>query len=256
MSSKLLCACGKEHGAAEPLVITITACPNKKHHSHKPTAQSTPKKPFTSHGSSATPGDHTQRKNDKAAGNASEEPSNHILVCEDEGVTIPSKSAKKPLIDNSTFCDLDGESSPSTADKGTTKGQSEKQKEKESSLKGRETNDTIFDPRRLFESEEDILENTTVSKKGSGVDNSKTTAEDRPSKIRWESERMDDKRSPGSGSSSRDKTNIFPSDMLMKLPILLPRYHGPGCAMEVDVMEKHDQNCRLVSTLIYIVGLA
>lgn len=28
-----------------------------------------------------------------------------------------------------------------------------------------------------------------------------------------------------------------------KLPLLPPRYHGPGCAMEVAVLEKHEQNC-------------
>lgn len=38
------------------------------------------------------------------------------------------------------------------------------------------------------------------------------------------------------GSSSQAETK--------QLPSLSPRYHGPNCAMEINVLEKHEQTCR------------
>lgn len=277
MSSKLLCACGREHGTEEPLVITITACPNKKHnhHLHKPSAPSSSKKPyaFVECPAHRVPGDNSQRKTDRAAGNESAEPSNHILICEDGGVALPSTTTEKPLIDNSTLCDLDNErdkSNRGTVTKETNEEQPqretneqpqevtnkdqsqtatgtanpEKEKDKGPSSGNGEANDTFFDPSHVF----DLADLNTSSRIVEPPDSEKSLSIDNTSStIRWESDGNDDKRSPKSGPSAMDKSKILPSDIQLKLPILLPRYHGPGCAMEVDVMEKHDQNCRLVS---------
>ncbi|XP_050517439.1 uncharacterized protein LOC126892050 [Diabrotica virgifera virgifera] len=35
-----------------------------------------------------------------------------------------------------------------------------------------------------------------------------------------------------------------PSTAALQLPHLIPRYHGPGCALEVCVLEKHDFSCK------------
>lgn len=35
-------------------------------------------------------------------------------------------------------------------------------------------------------------------------------------------------------------------DTRFKLPVLPPRYHGQRCAMEINVLEKHNQKCRWI----------
>lgn len=35
-----------------------------------------------------------------------------------------------------------------------------------------------------------------------------------------------------------------PNQSELKLPVLPHRFHGPGCAMEIDILEKHDGKCR------------
>ncbi|KAG5872275.1 hypothetical protein JTB14_029937 [Gonioctena quinquepunctata] len=44
--------------------------------------------------------------------------------------------------------------------------------------------------------------------------------------------------------SAKPKIIDFPSNLVLKLPYLSSRYHGPGCAMEISVLEKHDEKCR------------
>ncbi|XP_072399468.1 uncharacterized protein [Diabrotica undecimpunctata] len=41
----------------------------------------------------------------------------------------------------------------------------------------------------------------------------------------------------------KDVSVNAPSTALLQLPLLTPRYHGQGCALEVCVLEKHDSNC-------------
>nr|XP_023028268.1 uncharacterized protein LOC111516334 [Leptinotarsa decemlineata] len=41
----------------------------------------------------------------------------------------------------------------------------------------------------------------------------------------------------------KKKLQNFPSDASLKLPTLASRYHGPDCAMEINVLEKHGKKC-------------
>ncbi|XP_057672239.1 uncharacterized protein LOC130903892 [Diorhabda carinulata] len=42
---------------------------------------------------------------------------------------------------------------------------------------------------------------------------------------------------------TKDISINAPSTTSLQLPVILPRYHGPGCALEICVLEKHKVNC-------------
>lgn len=43
---------------------------------------------------------------------------------------------------------------------------------------------------------------------------------------------------------SKKSPKFAPVQPEIKLPVLPVRYNGSGCALEIDVLEKHKQNCR------------
>ncbi|KAJ8924199.1 hypothetical protein NQ315_006990 [Exocentrus adspersus] len=263
---KLQCLCGKDHVNEKPLIITITTCPKKNHQPRIITSPSQQRK---------IPND--LKPGQLTVTSENPDPLGHILFCEDEGVTIPKKNAAQPLIDNSTHCDMEHElgklgpdgiinlaapdkknkenySRGSEKDNGTDTYELEqllREDEEERYNKNRPADNTFFDPSnssnvKPADSRKELKSNKKVA--------TADPVKEKPSKG-WGIVKHQDKKNGSSsttmskqakpsGVSVKEEASNFPSDIDMKLPMLASRYHGPGCAMEVEVLEKHDVNCR------------
>ncbi|KAJ8926682.1 hypothetical protein NQ314_020925 [Rhamnusium bicolor] len=201
--SKKVCVCGTEHETEQPIVITITACQNKCHEKDK--TKSTENLIPLSTSSPMSLAKYKQKSIDTMTNDANKD--------------------DEIIIDHLLYCEEEevenvpppSKSSPIKAVDRCTGCDLDDTDEKE-------VEDMFRDLKKSQKTDQSVHLAVEKKRRNQSCDTSTPVPHIK-------------------SSINLNVSNNFPSDTAIKLPILIPRYHGPGCAMEVNVLEKHDNHC-------------